>query len=118
MSSLYYMTTRDTYTAEGDLLPIGEAARLLGVSIETIRRWDRAGRLPSTRTLGGQRRFARADVERARNGSAASVLTSGVCQQCGATTEECREGVAEERTCCEECDHYPVPDAEALGVEP
>ena len=72
MPSIYYMTTRDTYTtAEGDLLPIGEAARLLGVSIETIRRWDRAGRLPSTRTLGGQRRFARADVERARNGSPA-----------------------------------------------
>ena len=38
-----------------------------------------------------------------------TVLTSGVCQQCGATTEECREGVAEERTCCEWCDHYPTP---------
>ena len=30
-----------------------------------VRRWDAAGRLRSTRTLGGQRRFARADVERA-----------------------------------------------------
>lgn len=65
------MTTRDTYTSEADLLPIGEAARILGVSVETMRRWDRAGKLPSTRTLGGQRRYSRHDVQRARTGSAA-----------------------------------------------
>ena len=47
--------------------------------------------------------------ERARRMTPVTVLTSGVCQQCGATTEECREGVSEQRTCCEECDHYPTP---------
>ena len=50
-------------TQPPDLLPIGEAAKLLGVSVETIRRWDTAGKLASVRTLGGQRRFSRADIE-------------------------------------------------------
>jgi len=47
-----------------DLLPIGDAARLLGVSVETLRRWDRGGRIPSVRTLGGQRRFRHGDIDR------------------------------------------------------
>lgn len=42
---------------------IGEAARLLEVSPDTIRRWCDAGKLHCTRTLGGQRRIRRADVE-------------------------------------------------------
>ena len=41
-----------------------EAARLLGVSIETIRRWDAAGQIKSIRTLGGQRRFRREEIDR------------------------------------------------------
>ena len=34
---------------------IGQAAELLGVSVDTVRRWVDAGDLPSTRTTGGQR---------------------------------------------------------------
>ena len=34
---------------------IGQAAELLGVSVDTVRRWADAGELPSTRTTGGQR---------------------------------------------------------------
>ena len=34
---------------------IGQAAELLGVSVDTVRRWADAGELPSTRTPGGQR---------------------------------------------------------------
>ena len=34
---------------------IGQAAELLGVSVDTVRRWVDAGQLPSTRTAGGQR---------------------------------------------------------------
>ena len=34
---------------------IGQAAELLGVSVDTVRRWADAGDLPSTRTTGGQR---------------------------------------------------------------
>ena len=50
----------------GRLVPIGEAARLLGVSATTLRAWDRAGLLRPWRTLGGHRRYAPADLERAR----------------------------------------------------
>jgi molybdopterin-binding protein len=36
-------------------LRIGQAAELLGVSADTVRRWADDGRLPSRRTSGGQR---------------------------------------------------------------
>ena len=40
------------------LLSISEVAILFGVCIETIRRWDFAGKLiPSLRTIGGHRRY-------------------------------------------------------------
>jgi molybdopterin-binding protein len=34
---------------------MGQAAQLLGVSTDTVRRWADAGRLPTTRTDGGRR---------------------------------------------------------------
>lgn len=43
---------------------IGEAAELLGVSVDTVRRWADAGRLGSSRTSGGQREVDDADVAR------------------------------------------------------
>lgn len=43
-------------------LPIGEVARLLNVSVDTIRRWEGEGKIEATRTPGQQRRFARAEV--------------------------------------------------------
>ena len=39
------------------LLTISEAAKALGVSAQTLRRWDREGKLKSERTKGGQRRY-------------------------------------------------------------
>lgn len=52
------------YMAEtpDDLIPVSDAARILGVSPETVRRWERMGRLNSIRTLGGQRRYRRGDL--------------------------------------------------------
>lgn len=64
------MTDRDTY-AEPEYLSIGEAARLLGVSVETVRRWERDDRIACIRTLGNQRRFTREEVERVKSGAAA-----------------------------------------------
>jgi MerR family transcriptional regulator, light-induced transcriptional regulator len=39
-------------------LTASEAARHLGVSISTVRRWSDAGHLAGYRTPGGQRRFS------------------------------------------------------------
>ncbi|NEP76127.1 MAG: MerR family DNA-binding transcriptional regulator, partial [Okeania sp. SIO2G4] len=45
-----------------NLLTISEAAELLGVSTKTIRRWEAEGRLNSSRTEGGHRRFTVSDL--------------------------------------------------------
>jgi molybdopterin-binding protein len=45
-------------------LRLSEAAELLGVSADTVRRWIDDGRLPGTLTAGGQRTVARSDVTR------------------------------------------------------
>jgi excisionase family DNA binding protein len=47
----------------GDKLTVSEVARIAGVTPATVRRWSDAGDLPSTRTLGGARRFERTVVE-------------------------------------------------------
>jgi molybdopterin-binding protein len=47
-------------------LTIGEAARALGVSADTLRRWDRAGKLRTTRDQHNRRRVPGAEVERLR----------------------------------------------------
>ena len=39
------------------LVSIGEAAKVLGVSISTLRRWDAAGKLSPGQTPGGHRRY-------------------------------------------------------------
>ena len=36
---------------------ITEAAHILGVSTVTLRRWEKSGKLPALRTLGGHRRY-------------------------------------------------------------
>jgi molybdopterin-binding protein len=47
---------------EGILL--GEAARVIGVSPDTLRRWDRAGKLRTSRDSANRRRVSRREVER------------------------------------------------------
>jgi excisionase family DNA binding protein len=39
------------------LLSIGEAAAVKGVSIDTLRRWEKEGKIQSVRTDGGHRRY-------------------------------------------------------------
>ena len=36
---------------------ISETAKLLGVSVPTLRRWEKAGKLPALRTVGRHRRY-------------------------------------------------------------
>jgi molybdopterin-binding protein len=45
-------------------LLIGEAARALGVSPDTLRRWDRAGKLRTVRDAANRRRVPRSEVSR------------------------------------------------------
>ena len=47
-----------------DTFRIGEAAKVLGVRVETLRRWERDGVLTTTRTSGGQRVVSSAEVAR------------------------------------------------------
>jgi len=46
------------------MLRIGEAAELLGVGVDTLRRWEADGRLETVRTEGGQRLVALGEVSR------------------------------------------------------
>jgi molybdopterin-binding protein len=45
-------------------LSLGEAARALGVSVDTLRRWDRAGKLSAHRDERNRRRVSRSEVAR------------------------------------------------------
>jgi molybdopterin-binding protein len=54
------MASRDTQ----DHLRIGVAAELLGVGVDTLRRWEADGRLGTVRTAGGQRLVPVAEVSR------------------------------------------------------
>ena len=44
------------------LLTIGQIAETLNLSKETLRVWDRDGRLPSVKTKGGHRRWRESDI--------------------------------------------------------
>ena len=48
------------------LLTASEAARELGVSLDTLRRWDRAGRIRTRRDSANRRLVPRSEVDRLR----------------------------------------------------
>ena len=48
---------RQSYTAS-------EAAKRLGISLDTLRRWDRAGRIRTTRDRGNRRLVSAKEIER------------------------------------------------------
>src|SRR4030042_1402682 len=53
--------------ADPALLTISQAAKYLGVSSDTLRRWERKGKLIPQRTLGNARRYRIEDVNRLKN---------------------------------------------------
>ena len=55
---------------------IGEAARALGVSIDTIRRWDRTGRIRTSRDHGNRRVVDAGEIERIRGGNGEGKLSA------------------------------------------
>ena len=56
---------------------MGEAANLLGVSPDTVRRWADAGRLATERTTGGHRTVAGTELARLAQELAAEGGSSG-----------------------------------------
>jgi len=52
----------DVERRHGGWLRVGDAAALLGVSANTVRRWTDAGRIPTHRSPGGHRRYRPEDL--------------------------------------------------------
>jgi len=57
------MATSSTPATDRRWLRLSPAAQLLGVSINTLRRWSDAGKVACYRSAGGHRRFRRVDIE-------------------------------------------------------
>jgi molybdopterin-binding protein len=55
------------------LLTAAEAARALGISLDTLRRWDRAGRIKTVRDDGNRRLVPASEVDRLRGGGTESL---------------------------------------------
>ena len=53
-----------------------EAAKLLGISLDTLRRWDRAGRLETARDSGNRRIVSAAEISRLRGETRATHLSA------------------------------------------
>ena len=48
---------------ETELVSIGEAAKMLGVTCRTLRNWEKAGKIRPARTLGKHRRYKLIDIK-------------------------------------------------------
>lgn len=46
------------------LVSPGAAAKMIGVSTETLRNWERSGKIKAVKTLGGHHRYKLEDVEK------------------------------------------------------
>lgn len=56
-------------------LSVGEAAELLGISTDTLRRWEKAGRIQSCRTPTNHRRFELSEIMALLKTAEASTMT-------------------------------------------
>ncbi len=76
------------------MVPAGQAARELAVSLDTLRRWDRAQRIRTVRSQGNQRLVPRSEIDRllaeettrkrlSRRGRQASALHSSARNRLG-----------------------------------
>lgn len=55
---------------------IGEAARLLGVSMDTVRRWDRQGQIKTRRDTANRRVVPASEIERLRPRESSGALSA------------------------------------------
>jgi molybdopterin-binding protein len=66
----------DRRRAPTRLLKASDAARALGISLDTLRRWDRAGHVRCVRDASNRRMVPASEVERLRGGPPA--VTTGI----------------------------------------
>ena len=59
-----------------EMYSASEAARALGISIDTLRRWDRDGRIRTERDAANRRLVTRAEIERLRDDDASQHLSA------------------------------------------
>src|SRR5687767_1711054 len=59
-----------------DAVPAGEAARRLGISLDTLRRWDREGRIRTERDSANRRVVPAEELERLRGGPGGEALSA------------------------------------------
>ena len=84
-----------------------EAAKMLGISLDTLRRWDRDGRIETARDAGNRRIVAAAEISRLRgeegtqlsarnrlNGTVSAVKVDGLMAQVELTVDEPAQLVA------------------------
>ncbi len=57
-------------------VPASEAARSLGISLDTLRRWDRQGRIHTERDAANRRIVPVAEIKRLRGGDDPSALSA------------------------------------------
>jgi DNA-binding transcriptional MerR regulator len=58
---------RNMATRPSDFILSSEAARILGISAQSVRAWENAGRLRAAKTARGVRVFSRVEVEQLRD---------------------------------------------------
>ncbi len=58
-----HMQSQISESEKMDYLSIGEASEYLGISIDTLRRWEKKGRITTYRSPGGHRYFQKKDLK-------------------------------------------------------
>src|SRR5262245_64725434 len=59
-----------------NVLPASEAARALGISLDTLRRWDKQGRIQTERDSANRRLVPASEVARLRGSEDAAALSA------------------------------------------
>ena len=61
---------------QASTVPAGEAARRLGISLDTLRRWDRAGRIRTERDAANRRVVPQSELARLTGGDSEPALSA------------------------------------------
>ena len=94
------------FKIDSSCLKIGQAAKVLGVSIDTLRRWEKAGKIKAIRTPGGTRLYSFQALKKVNPDSVADFQAKSL------TTEELLKKVQEDKA----LRYYDIPDIEPFNI--